>query len=477
MVDSSQTVVRGARFGRAVVIGGSVVGTLAAVALAKHFDEVTIVDRDSFPTDPRQRKGVPQGHHYHALLSGGRKTMDQLLPGFEKKLLDNGAVPASVTGDVVSRYRAGYTLRYESDVVTVLASRPLIEWTVRSLAKELDNLRYQERTTVTGLEFGEGRVTGVKVRDDETKLESVLSADFVVDSSGRPSKTPVWLEEAGFSRPSETVINARWGYASAYIKFSDGWEPPFQALACPPLQQGFPVGGAGTRGCAMWVQEGGERWILTAQGSGGDYPPRTEAALREFIASIGLAEANEALEHMEFLTPVQIWRDTTQRRRDYLNLEKRAENLAVIGDAVAAFNPVYGQGMTVGARAAAALEQTLANHADDDLAGVAEQYHRELEDAVAYCWSSSAGGDYAVAGVEMSIDGEAVDPPAAEIDFTERFMAYVLRDKELYVKWLRSTHLLLAPDWQREASLVAAIEAEWDELGDVVAAHARTFVD
>ena len=83
--------------GRAVVIGGSIAGSLAAAALANHFDEIVVLDRDSLPEQPQQRNGVPQGHHYHALLGGGRARMNQLLPGFSDELVRQGAPTVSVT--------------------------------------------------------------------------------------------------------------------------------------------------------------------------------------------------------------------------------------------------------------------------------------------------------------------------------------------------------------------------------------------
>ncbi|MGH3925184.1 MAG: type III-B CRISPR module-associated protein Cmr5 [Pseudonocardiaceae bacterium] len=42
---------RGRHGGRAVVIGGSLAGLAAAGALGRHFDRVTIVERDRFPDE------------------------------------------------------------------------------------------------------------------------------------------------------------------------------------------------------------------------------------------------------------------------------------------------------------------------------------------------------------------------------------------------------------------------------------------
>jgi 2-polyprenyl-6-methoxyphenol hydroxylase-like FAD-dependent oxidoreductase len=46
---------------RAVVLGGSIAGLLAARVLADRYEEVTVVDRDTLPVDAAERRGVPEG--------------------------------------------------------------------------------------------------------------------------------------------------------------------------------------------------------------------------------------------------------------------------------------------------------------------------------------------------------------------------------------------------------------------------------
>src|SRR5215472_12824120 len=81
---------------RAIVIGGSVGGLLAARVLADHCQEVTIVDRDRFPAVGEQRHGVPQGRHTHGLLAGGRRALDELLPGISGALVAAGALDRDI---------------------------------------------------------------------------------------------------------------------------------------------------------------------------------------------------------------------------------------------------------------------------------------------------------------------------------------------------------------------------------------------
>ena len=71
----------------AIVLGGSVAGLCAAGALADHFDDVTILERDILPADAEHRRGVPQSKHPHFLLNAGRRSIGTLFPGFEEDLI------------------------------------------------------------------------------------------------------------------------------------------------------------------------------------------------------------------------------------------------------------------------------------------------------------------------------------------------------------------------------------------------------
>ena len=76
----------------AIVIGGSMAGLCAARVLSGFYDKVTVIDRDAYPAGAHERPGVPQSRHVHALLARGRIELDRLFPGFEKTMLERGAI-------------------------------------------------------------------------------------------------------------------------------------------------------------------------------------------------------------------------------------------------------------------------------------------------------------------------------------------------------------------------------------------------
>ena len=78
---------------QAVVIGAGMGGLTAAGALADHFDQVLVLERDTLPSEPAHRAGTPQARHVHALLLSGQRALGELFPGFELDLARAGAVP------------------------------------------------------------------------------------------------------------------------------------------------------------------------------------------------------------------------------------------------------------------------------------------------------------------------------------------------------------------------------------------------
>ena len=98
---------------RAIVIGGSMAGLLAARVLADHFERVTVVERDRLPTGPEPRKGLPQARHVHILLWRGQMILDQLFPGLQDELGQAGAPRMDWIGDTRWYSFGGWAPRFQ----------------------------------------------------------------------------------------------------------------------------------------------------------------------------------------------------------------------------------------------------------------------------------------------------------------------------------------------------------------------------
>src|SRR6185369_5584443 len=94
-----------------------------------------------------------------------------------------------------------------SDLVGLLASRPVLERHVRRRLLALPNVRAIENCAVQGLAASadNSSVTGVRVRIDGG-AEQVIAADLVVDATGRGSQSATGLDSLGYARPEEERI-------------------------------------------------------------------------------------------------------------------------------------------------------------------------------------------------------------------------------------------------------------------------------
>jgi len=214
----------------ALVIGGGIAGLLVARVLADHFDQVSLLDRDTFPQTPDHRKGVPQSHHAHALLPRGVQIIRQLFPGILDELRADGALYVSEVVPIVHVPPVGKLPAQKQDRPFVAFSRPLLEWHMRRRLVQRTNVRLHAATEVTGLLWSssQARVIGVHTRERGSAEQfRIRSANLVVDASGRQSQVLQWLTRAGYELPSIEFVNAQPGYASRFYArpadFPDEW--------------------------------------------------------------------------------------------------------------------------------------------------------------------------------------------------------------------------------------------------------------
>ncbi|MFY1669782.1 FAD-dependent oxidoreductase [Plantactinospora sp. WMMB334] len=369
----------------AVVIGGSFAGLCIARTLADHVEQVTVLDRDRFPDGPRLRTGIPQARHLHVLITSGQRALDRLFPGLMAELYDRGAVPVAAPTDLLSLSPNGWRERFPATHTLVGASRELLDWTIRQRLSSDPRIRFLAAREVVGLLPGDdgASIVGVEFRvrnGGSGTLRCV--ADLVVDASGRGSRTPDWLAALGYGRPEETRIDAGLGYASRRYRLApgvaDGWKN-IMVMPKPPRI---------TRAGVLYPIENG-RWMVTLGGFGAETPPTDEAGFLEFTRSLRSPLIYEAIRDAEPDGPIHGFRRTANHRRHYETMPRWPEGFLVVGDAACAFNPVYGQGMSVAAQTAVVLRDHLRTHRG--------RFGRAAQVAVAGCsataWTIATGTD------------------------------------------------------------------------------------
>lgn len=438
----------------AVVIGGSMAGILAARILADHFDHVTIVERDELPDAPDLRNGVPQGRHLHALLAQGQELLEHYFPGLSDELTESGAPRMTWCRDTCYYTAGGWLKRFDSGIVTNVITRPDLEWRVRRRLAANGKVHFLTGCEMRGLTASADKrtITGVEYERRSDHTLETLSADLVVDASGRGSKAPDWLTALGYDAPPETAVNAYIGYATRIYEkpadFADTWRVLFIV--------GRPAQGI-TRGAGVF-DIGHGKWMVTLGGMNKDYPPTDEAGFLEYARAMASSTAYDVLKHAKPLSPVYGYRITGSRLRHFEKLARRPENFVALGDAVCAFNPLYGQGITTAALGAQALDTLLAQwraqYPDGRLTGLAERFQQRLSVVIGDAWLIATGEDLRYPGTEG-------DRPGALARMTQRYIDLYLKvscsDETLTRAFIRVTNLTAPPTSLFAPHLVARV--------------------
>jgi 2-polyprenyl-6-methoxyphenol hydroxylase-like FAD-dependent oxidoreductase len=136
----------------------------------------------------------------------------------------------------------------------------------------------------------------------------------------------------------------------------------------------------------------GDRWLVTLGGLHGVHPPTNEKGFLEFARSLSVPDAYRAIAAAEPLTPIATHKFSTNIRRRYDRVKPFPEGLLVMGDAFCSFNPIYGQGMTVSAREAMALDEVLRERTDLD--GLPARFHGKVVDIIDSAWGPTTAEDF-----------------------------------------------------------------------------------
>jgi len=388
-------------FRQVVVLGGSVAGLMAARVLSEHAERVLIIERDDLAAldlpderiaaDPvgtiGPRPGVPQGSQVHALLPAGRQQLERWFPGFTKQALAAGAVDPPPRRD---RFYLDGKLRDQLPAEALISSRPFLEALIRHRVLARANV-HSVRGRADGLLIDNGVATGVQYVPEGSSTAVVEQADFVVDATGRSSRLSGWLESGGFPRPAMQRMGITLNYATAQYR------RPAEAAVWTCISVSNPGPGKTARIAGFTPIEGG-RWTMLVSGYADDRPSRDPDEYRERCVRDFPSEFGEVATTAERIGDVITYHQADSRRRDFHLLNRFPARLVAAGDAVASFNPVYGQGMTSAMLHASCLSEYL--RGNPDLAKPASSYFADVKIIVDAAWQVSTMADLALPHVD-----------------------------------------------------------------------------
>jgi 2-polyprenyl-6-methoxyphenol hydroxylase-like FAD-dependent oxidoreductase len=437
---------------QALVIGAGMSGLAAAGALANHFEQVIVLERDGLGDAPAHRPGTPQSRQLHGFLSGGLEALCRIFPGIDQDLAAAGAVPIRVAADIREEL-PGFDPFPRRDFGRVIyaASRPLLEHTVRRRARAHRNVVIRDHCRVIELVPSASRrsITGARCEGTDGSRETV-SADLVVDASARGTLTLAALDAMGRARPRETTVGIHIGYATAAFEIperSADWKAVFT----------FPSAPSDSR-CGYLVPVEGNRWLVGITELHCPRPPRDLAEFLDAARRLRTRTIHDAIRNARPAGMPQRFGFAASIWRHYETLPDFPQRLIPIGDAICRFNPVYAQGMSVAAREAGILAELLERRARGKgaLAGLPQDFLAEVQPWIAGAWSMSATPDLAY----PQTSGERPADLEHALGFGAALLRVAARDPEVHER-LVAVRTLARPDAAlHEPGLVDRVRAE-----------------
>jgi 2-polyprenyl-6-methoxyphenol hydroxylase-like FAD-dependent oxidoreductase len=322
--------------------------------------------------------------------------LEQLFPGFTESMVARGGMLGDMLADIAFDAGRRRFARSVSGRRALCVSRLAIEAELRQRVLARPGVR-----ALTGVEIlpplhDRGRVGAARYRacqDGGTAPEQLLPAALVIDCTGRGSRAPQWLAAWGYEAPHEERVHIGICYTSATFARTGN-------CAMGPGLERVAAFGAVTneqpRPGVLLAHEpdaqGTPRWVAAVGGFAGDHAPATLQALRERALDIGSPDLVKVTHEAEPIGDVMRYRMPHSQRRRYERLRRVPGAFLVMGDAIASFNPIYGQGMTVAACESLVLRQHLAGGREP----APKAFFRDVGKVVDIPWQLAVGGDLAI---------------------------------------------------------------------------------
>jgi 2-polyprenyl-6-methoxyphenol hydroxylase-like FAD-dependent oxidoreductase len=379
--------------------------------LAGDGHDVIVLERDpASSTDPGlawegwQRPGVNQFRLPHGFLAGFRSVLDAELPSVSVALQAAGALRLNYIRDVLPPSMTGGWRDGDDRYEILTGRRPVVEAVLAAQAESTPGVEVRRGVAVTGLAAGATAMPGVPhVVGVRLKTGETISADLVVDVSGRRSVLPDWLQAIGARRPDEELEDSGFMYYGRHFQSADG---------SLPAMLGRGVMHWGTISSVTIPADNGS-WavgIVTGSKDKALRPLRDPACWEAVVRSLPLVA--HWLDGKPIEDVIAVMAGLEDRYRGFV-IDGRpvATGVVAVADAWACSNPANGRGASIGMLHARMLRDQLRTVGLDDPVAFAGAFHTATAETVEPWYRTTLTGDrHRLAEIESGIRGEPYAP-------------------------------------------------------------------
>jgi len=444
---------------KVIVVGGSAAGIFASLILARGGHEVVLIEGD--PLEPSAdvesaamaafRSSAPQIVQPHIVMAKCRELLMRHLPDVYAESLTAGVAEAPLPTQMPPTLTDTTSRPGDERLTALMTRRSTLDWVLQRTVLSESGVTVLSGTRVLGLLAKKGatpHVMGVRTERDE------ISADLVVDATGRRSPIDRWLTEIGARTGATLWSECGISYFSRHYRWRSADEIP--GLPTTRIVAGldeFLVG--------IWA--GDNRAMQLAVGplskdqrfKAVRHPEVFTRVLRTVPV---LAAWVDAMEPITDIFPMAGLHNTL--RRLVVDDLPVATGLLAVGDSVCTTNPSLGRGLALALQGAVDLLRVLDAHGED-AHKQALAFDELVGEHVVPHYEAQAVIDYGrLAMLRHTVFGEPVpEPPATSEDrvsYGQIRMAAAVDPIAFRAHWRIQGMISLPEDVYTDAEVVAA---------------------
>jgi len=397
-----------------VVIAGAGIASLAtAMLLAEDGHEVTVLERDPQPpTDPGrawaswERRGVNQFRLPHLFVSRFRVELEQELPRAVTALDEAGTLRFNPL-DLLPGQSAGDRREGDSEYEMLTGRRPVVEAVMASLAESTPGVILRRGVAVSGLLTRDSRADeaagAVQVTGVRTSAGEELTADLVVDATGRRSGLARWLRDCGSAPVHDEAEDSGFVY---YCRHFGAKGAALPAMLGPGMQEHGSVS-------SLTLPADNGTWAVVIVASAADRDLRGLRDAGRWSASV---RAMPLIAHWIDAEPlsdqVAVIANIKDRHRSLVvDGQPVAVGVVALADAWACTNPSLGRGVSLGVMHGRVLRDTLRKSDPGDAPRFALDFHHATVTGMEPWYRATLHYDrHRLAEMDAEARGQAYEP-------------------------------------------------------------------